>query len=158
MPGQQQPYYSPPPQVQIVRKVHWASIVLFGLGGIMFAIGIAAAGGSSPQTAASPSPYPVYISAGPAGPVPTTAKAAPAPPAPVHIDDGTWTVGTDMPAGSYRTTANVGADCYWAILKSGSNGADIIANDIPGGGRPTVTLKAGQDFQSRDCGTWAKIR
>ena len=73
------------------------------------------------------------------------------------IDDGTWTVGIDFAAGKYRTTATVGSSCYWGIYKSGTNGDEIIANDIPGGGRPTVTLKAGQDFKTQRCGTWEKI-
>jgi len=89
-------------------------------------------------------------------------KIAPSPtppPAPAvpSIEDGTWTVGVDFPAGAYRTTTNVAADCYWKISKSGSNGADIIQNDFPGGGRPQVTLKVGQDFTTNRCGTWHKV-
>jgi len=84
-------------------------------------------------------------------PPPSTAPAVPS------IEDGTWTVGVDMPAGTYRTTTNVSADCYWKISKTGSNGDDIIKNDFPGGGRPQVTLKVGQDFQSERCGTWHKV-
>ncbi|WP_125615951.1 hypothetical protein [Specibacter cremeus] len=72
------------------------------------------------------------------------------------VGDGTWVVGVDIAPGTYRTTADVGATCYWGIYASGSNGADIINNDIPGGGRPSVTLAAGQDFKSSRCGTWEK--
>lgn len=85
----------------------------------------------------------------------------PAPPTPKPkptIDEGVWTVGLDVPAGTYRVTAPVDDDCYWAITKSGSNGEDIIANDIVSGGRPTVTLKKGQDFESARCGTWEKVK
>jgi hypothetical protein len=125
----------------------------------MFLIGIiaAAASGTSgtPTTASSPSPVVVYITQ-PGAAVPTTA-ATTTKPAPLHIDDGVWTVGTDLPAGRYRTTANVSSGCYWSITKSGTNGETIIANDIPGGGRPSVTVKIGQDFTSQDCGTWAKV-
>jgi hypothetical protein len=70
------------------------------------------------------------------------------------IREGTWTVGVDIAPGTYRSTADVGSRCYWAILASGTNGDDIIANDIPGGGRPTVTLAEGQDFETKRCGTW----
>ena len=62
--------------------------------------------------------------------------------------------GVDIAPGTYRSTADVGSRCYWAILASGTNGDDIIANDIPGGGRPTVTLAEGQDFETKRCGTW----
>lgn len=72
------------------------------------------------------------------------------------VGDGTWTVGTDIKPGTYRATDNVGSTCYWGIYRSGSNGDDIIENDIPGGGRPVVTLSPGQDFKSTRCGTWLK--
>jgi hypothetical protein len=72
------------------------------------------------------------------------------------ITDGTWTVAEDFPAGTYKTTGS-GADCYWSITKSGSNGDDIINNHI-GGGNLRVTLKKGQDFETDRCGTWTKIK
>ena len=72
------------------------------------------------------------------------------------ISDGTWTVGEDLKPGTYRATESVGARCYWGIYRSGSNGGDIIDNDIPGGGKPTVTLSKGQDFKSSNCGNWQK--
>lgn len=72
------------------------------------------------------------------------------------VGDGTWTVGTDIEPGMYRAAAPVGTTCYWGIYRSGSNGSDIIENDIPGGGRPVVTLSAGQDFNSTRCGKWEK--
>lgn len=75
---------------------------------------------------------------------------------PPTIDDGTWTVGVDVPPGTYRVRLAASSDCYWAILRSGSNGEDIINNDI-GGGRPQVTLRRGQDFETSRCGTWTKI-
>jgi multidrug efflux pump subunit AcrA (membrane-fusion protein) len=72
------------------------------------------------------------------------------------ITDGTWSVGTDIAAGTYRTTDEVGSSCYWAILAGGTNGSDILENDIPGGGRPMVTLAEGQDFNTKRCGSWQK--
>ena len=72
------------------------------------------------------------------------------------ITDGTWTVGKTVSPGTYTTTTEVGSSCYWGIYRSGSNGDDIIENDIPGGGRPTVTISEGQDFKSSRCGKWEK--
>ncbi|MCW4465651.1 hypothetical protein OK351_09045 [Glutamicibacter sp. MNS18] len=72
------------------------------------------------------------------------------------VGDGVWTVGQDISAGTYRPKESVGSSCYWAVLKSGTNGRDIASNGIPGGGRPTVTVKKGQDFESKRCGTWVK--
>ncbi|MFI7482006.1 hypothetical protein ACH9EU_06265 [Kocuria sp. M1R5S2] len=70
------------------------------------------------------------------------------------IREGTWTVGVDIAPGTYRSTSDVGSRCYWAILATGTNGDDIITNDIPGGGRPSVTIAEGQDFETKRCGTW----
>ncbi|WP_425859646.1 hypothetical protein [Arthrobacter sp. TWP1-1] len=72
------------------------------------------------------------------------------------VVDGTWVVGVDIEAGTYKAKSSVGSSCYWAILTSGTNGDDIINNDIPGGGLPSVTLLAGQDFKSSRCGSWSK--
>ena len=72
------------------------------------------------------------------------------------VGDGTWTVGKDIEPGTYRAAAAVGSTCYWGIYQSGTNGSTIIENDIPGGGRPVVTLSAGQDFNSTRCGKWEK--
>lgn len=72
------------------------------------------------------------------------------------VGDGTWAVGTDIAPGNYRTAEPVGSSCYWGVYRSGSNGADILENDIPGGGHPVVTLSEGQDFKSARCGKWEK--
>ncbi|KAA1421246.1 hypothetical protein F0U44_02740 [Nocardioides humilatus] len=77
------------------------------------------------------------------------------PPVP-SIGNGIWTVGRNIPPGTYRSNG-VTSGCYWAILRSGSNGQDIIANGLPPGGLPTVNLSIGQDFSTDGCGTWKKI-
>ena len=97
-------------------------------------------------------------------PTVTVFESAPAPQAPANagalteIPTGTFTVGTDIAPGTYKVTALLtGDDCYWGIYKSGTNTDDIIENDALVSGLPTVTLKVGQDFSSRNCGTWKKI-
>ena len=72
------------------------------------------------------------------------------------VGQGVWTVGVDIEPGTYRTDAPVSGQCYWGIYRSGSNGSDIIDNDIVSGGFPTVTLSAGQDFENSRCGTFVK--
>lgn len=71
------------------------------------------------------------------------------------VSDGVWTVGVDIKAGRYRAVG-VSSDCYWMISRTGSNGDDIIENDIPGGGNPQVVLSKGQDFTSQRCGDWVR--
>jgi len=73
------------------------------------------------------------------------------------ILEGTWTVGRDIEPGTYATREAVSSgNCYWAIYVSGTNGGDIVENDIVTGGVPTVTLSEGQDFTSNRCGSWVK--
>jgi hypothetical protein len=89
--------------------------------------------------------------------VPAAAVETPIP-GPGTIPDGTWTIGADIQPGTYRiiTAVTEDANCFWRISKTGTNGLDIVAGDIVKGGRPSVTLAAGQDFISHNCGTWAK--
>lgn len=122
------------------------------------------AGEPDPKVISSPSPYAVttIVTASPAPVAATSAapaaptKAAPAPPA--TIDDGVWTVGEDFPAGTYKVSEAITQMCYWGIYKSGTNQDTIIQNDIVTGGRPSVTLKRGQDFKTSGCGTWVKTK
>lgn len=107
-------------------------------------------------TVTAPAPPAVTVTA-PA--VTVTAPAAPTAPPPgpgTSVEDGIYVVGQDMQPGTYRVTAAVVDRCYWALTKTGSNGADIIQNDLPAGGFPQVTVKVGQDFTTKRCGTWVK--
>jgi hypothetical protein len=166
--------------VSTTKKVILAVLAVFvsvcGLGAVIAAIGTAVTPTAAPSVAGSPSRQhgpdgptapargviadpkvgmgDVTASAPPAAaPAPTTAAVVP--PAPVGVADGTWTVGEDLPAGTYKATG-AGDTCYWAITRSGSNGSDIVDNAI-GGGNLRVTVKAGQDFETKRCGTWVKV-
>lgn len=86
---------------------------------------------------------------------PAAASASPKPTLYATIGEGIWTVGVDIAPGTYKVN-DVVSDCYWSIYKSGTNGKEIIANDIVRGGRPTVVLERGQDFRTQHCGTWVK--
>ena len=154
---------------QTVMIVTVASVAAFSLGGI-----VGVAGGSARSrvpavpavTVTVPGPVTTVKVPGPVttvkvpGPVKTvfvTRKAAPAPSLITGI--GQWEVGVDMPAGVYKVTADVDptAMCYWKVTQT-SKPEHIIANDIVKHGRPSVTVKRGQDFTTEDCGTWARIR
>lgn len=146
------------------------SIVLAVVGGVTLLLGCGLMGASvasndaSPSTVAAPEASTVTRTLTvtrtvtvepPPPPEPTT----PPPPAAPEIREGVWTVGVDIPPGTYRTIADVGSSCYWEISKTGGDGGifDIIDNDLPGGGRPQVSLQVGQDFKTNRCGTWQKI-
>jgi hypothetical protein len=70
--------------------------------------------------------------------------------------DGTWHVGEDFAAGTYR--ADAGDSCYWARLNTPHGGGidDIIENGL-GSGAQTVQLNEGEWFETSDCGQWQKI-
>jgi hypothetical protein len=71
------------------------------------------------------------------------------------FDDGTFIVGTDITAGTYK---NSGGDaCYFARLRGfGGTIDDIIANNNVSA--PTIVTISSSDkgFQSSGCGTWTK--
>ena len=71
--------------------------------------------------------------------------------------DGTWHVGEDFAAGTYR--ADAGGGCYWARLRTphGSDSIDDIIENGIGGGAQTVQLNDGEWFEVSGCGEWQKI-
>lgn len=160
---------TPPPKKQRWnRKTAGAAGLLVGL----LVGAIAAAGGSSNSAteAASAAGKTVTIPGatvtlppvvktvtrpGPTVKVTVTQKPAEAA---ATIDEGTWEVGVDVAPGRYKTTEAVDPDgmCYWKITTTGSPD-HIVDNDIVSGGKPTVTIKKGQDFTTQDCGTWKKV-
>ncbi len=77
-------------------------------------------------------------------------------PSPVTVTDGTFIVGVDLPAGTYRSDG--GPTCYWARL-SGFTGesTDIIANDNPAGPAVVTIEPTDIGFQSKTCGLWTEV-
>ena len=69
---------------------------------------------------------------------------------------GTFVVGTDVAAGTWRGTG--GSGCYWERRAGFSGeGKDVIANGF-GDVSPVVTIAAtDKGFSSSRCGTWTKI-
>jgi hypothetical protein len=74
--------------------------------------------------------------------------------------DGTYRVGKDIRAGTYRARGHGGNECYWARLRSFSGSVDaIIANEnLPGPAVVTI-LRRDKGFETRGCGNWtSKLR
>lgn len=70
-----------------------------------------------------------------------------------QFTDGTYLVGTDVPAGQYRSDGT-GSGCYWERLTN--DGEDIINNHF--GAAPAIaTIRDGEIFRVNDCGTWRPI-
>jgi hypothetical protein len=98
-----------------------------------------------------------------APPPATTVTNAP-PPATVDVQaadgtitDGTYLVGTDIPAGTWRTSGPQPMDpptCYWERASDATGTLEsIIANGIPTG-QAIVTLKPGDYFTTMGCQPW----
>lgn len=64
--------------------------------------------------------------------------------------DGLYEVGTDMKAGTYKTSGTAG--CYYAILNS-TNTSDIADNNNTDG-PALVTLNSGKYFETAGCADW----
>ncbi|MEU9957532.1 hypothetical protein [Streptomyces sp. NPDC050982] len=72
--------------------------------------------------------------------------------------DGDFEVGTDVKPGTYRTTGNTDALCYWERAKDASGEMDsILANDNVSG-TSYVTIPAGDKlFKSSGCKDWEAV-
>lgn len=86
----------------------------------------------------------------PGGPTATPA------PSYAHFGDGTFQVGKDIQAGTYRTRVG-SSGCYYARLKGfGGSVDDIIANDNTDAPAVVTISSSDKGFQSQGCGTWTK--
>ncbi|MGW1070677.1 hypothetical protein ACWD4F_40035 [Streptomyces aureus] len=72
--------------------------------------------------------------------------------------DGTFLVGNDIKAGTYRTEGKNQYGCYWARLSdtTGELNAIIANGNVQG---PAIVKVAARDkaFQTTDCKPWKKI-
>lgn len=87
--------------------------------------------------------------------IPAVEEAEEEPEGPLtSIDEGTYLVGEDVKAGSYKTSGPSDSMCYWSRNSDDSGELDsIIANDIlQGPGR--VTVNKGEIFETNGCDTW----
>jgi hypothetical protein len=163
------------------RRWPWATAGLAV--GLLMGVGIggAALGNAATATAApAPAPQTVTVTAPAAAPeTVTVTAAAPAPVtvtrevpvpsagtgssagSPDGVSDGVHQVGTDIPAGRYKTegpsATSIIPNCYYARLKNDSGEFDaIIANDnLQGPG--SVTLKKGEFVEFSGGCTWTKV-
>lgn len=73
-----------------------------------------------------------------------------------RFSGGVQIVGDTVKPGVYRS-GEIADSCYY-VWKTGTDAdADIVDNNIVDSGTATVTLRGGEVFESRGCGTWTKI-
>ncbi|MFE6223371.1 MULTISPECIES: hypothetical protein [unclassified Streptomyces] len=84
-------------------------------------------------------------------------KATGTPAATLKGDGGMFKVGVDVAPGTYKSTGNKDAACYWERSKDAGHGTDaILANDnVTGTAIVKITATDGY-FKSVGCGDWTK--
>lgn len=96
------------------------------------------------------------VTASPTTPPVATTTNPPAPPTPkgASFGDGTFVVGQDIHAGTYRASS-ARDGCYWERDRDFANGDNsILANDNSAGPAIVTILPTDKGFQSQGCGTW----
>lgn len=124
-------------------------------------IGIVGSGGSkdSPTatvtvTATAPG---ADVQAGAASPVATAGAEQDVPKGGIP-GDGTFLVGKDIEAGTYRSEGKNKYGCYWARLSDTTGEGDAIIANGNAEGPAIVKIAAGDKaFQTTDCKPWKKI-
>ncbi|WP_330318475.1 hypothetical protein [Streptomyces platensis] len=90
---------------------------------------------------------------------PTAQATAPAGPD-TTVGQGSYLVGKDIAAGTYRTGGPAASDmplCYWARAKDTSGARDsVLANGTPKG-PARVTVHTGETFETNGCRRWTKV-
>jgi hypothetical protein len=86
----------------------------------------------------------------------TSTAATPASSATASFGDGTWVIGNDIQAGTYRSS-KTGNSCYWERL-SGFSGErdDIIANGVTDAIWVVEIASTDAGFSTERCGTWTE--
>ncbi|WP_329119711.1 hypothetical protein [Streptomyces sp. NBC_01353] len=70
---------------------------------------------------------------------------------------GMFKVGLDIAPGTYKSTGNKDAGCYWERSKDASHGMDsILANDNVSGTAIVKVSKSDGYFKTSGCGDWVK--
>jgi len=90
-------------------------------------------------------------------PIPTPRPTAtPQPSRATYFGDGTWVVGSDIKAGTYRSS-QTGSSCYWQRL-SGFSGEfdDIIVNELTEAISVVEISSTDAGFSTERCGTWTE--
>lgn len=152
--------------------------LVLGVVAVFIIIGsiINASGGSQPSSgvqdeftgqATTDAALPTQAAEVPVTPAPTPPPAPqptdpPKPAGPASsMDEGTFVVGTDIVAGTYKTSGPNGDNpvgCYWERLKDTSgNFESIIANDISKGPTTITISRSDGAFKTTACKTWHKV-
>lgn len=101
-----------------------------------------------PSSAAALTPPPTIATT-------TIATTTTAPGPKTTFGDGSYRVGIDIAAGTYRSSATA-TSCYWKRMSNFTGTDDIIANYLSNSPTTVTILASDAGFQTRGCGTWTK--
>jgi hypothetical protein len=106
------------------------------------------------RSAAHPSPSASWTSYSPVPPdeLPTGSATHP-----LRVADGQFEVGTDIPAGKYKTAGSSGANCYYEVDKDLSGSLTGVITNGNTTGPAYATLRAGNYFKVQGCKPWQKV-
>lgn len=76
---------------------------------------------------------------------------------PFAILNGVSLVGSQTPAGTYRSINSVSASCYWSRLSNLTGSNNIIANNLGGGPRYVTIDPTDVAFESSGCAPWTAV-
>lgn len=90
-----------------------------------------------------------------ASPLPAAETASPSQSQAVTFKDGTYQVGKDIQAGTYRTRSQASL-CYWKRLSGFGGTLDETISSVMAAGYAVVTIApSDKGFTSSGCGTWS---
>lgn len=87
-------------------------------------------------------------------------SVAPMPSSGYQVGDGNWSVGSDMPAGRYRSDRAGRGPCSYTVHRVDERDDESYESTGTVRSIPAylhLTLSAGDHFITRDCGTWTLI-
>jgi hypothetical protein len=90
-----------------------------------------------------------------------TDAAAPAPAAPSGTipGDGTFIVGHDVKAGTYKSSTPDSGNCYWARLRDDKNTLNSIIANNNSSGQSVVTIRPSDAiFEDSGCNDWVRVK
>ncbi|WP_406474227.1 hypothetical protein [Streptomyces platensis] len=158
-----------PPVTQPPVPRHSGLKIAVGAGCALVVLGLGITVGGGKKDGAQPAPtVPAAVTAKTAqaaaekvgrvtGP---TAQALPPAGPDATVSQGSYLVGKDIAAGTYRTGGPAASDmplCYWARAKDSTGARDsILANGTPKG-PARVTVHTGETFETNGCRRWTKV-
>jgi len=130
-------------------------VTVLVFGGVVLLVGGAVDAGMTAAKDASTTGTPSHRST-------TSSAGVGSVPASNGVGDGTFVVGSEIAAGTYRTAGPADAampNCYWARLSNTSGSLDAIVANGNSAGPTTVTISAtDKAFETNGCQGWVRVR